>query len=453
MAINSFQDVQNALTEIQNQGNDALNNLSNQINSVNAIILDYFKKAVSLINEKLPEDSSRAFMKGFDPSKRGINGNDSDGVTWDEIYNYLVANILPSEYIDIIPNYNSKKITIELKIDDVNEKILNNVINTDGFIDIQFNEASGHLVIELNVDTLNQYLEANGITGQQGEQGVQGIQGIQGEQGEQGIQGEQGEKGDPGDPGTGLNFIDNVATYGDLPASANQGDAYFVEDDDLLYIWGASGFPPQGEGALWRGAKGEQGVQGIQGDQGEQGIQGVQGIQGIQGQKGDKGDPGDAGTLPGDGVLTIKLGDETIGTFTANQSTNTDTIIDLSNLNLGNGNEGGSIANMVQFIPAQQTQGNTINFALNDNTRHVVITPFNGVNQMSLNLITNGSYRDLFVYNTHTTSVQVFIDRDVNNNVKSIDGGSTAQAKAFHTPIAGRGFWNWNANTMTIGRN
>ena len=83
-----------------------------------------------------------------------------------------------------------------------------------------------------------------------------------------------------------INFLAGwVPTYPDLEYldDLEQGKAYLVTDENMLYIWSGDAFPPQGEGLDPRGFTGEQGPQGLQGIQGEQGIQGV------------KGDPGDAG--------------------------------------------------------------------------------------------------------------------------------------------------------------
>jgi hypothetical protein len=152
-----------------------------------------------------------------------------------------------------------------------------------------------------------------------------------------------------GPQGTSINVIGSVETEEDLPASANQNDAYIVQSNGDLYIWdvvtelwdnvgqivgpqgpeGAQG--PQGEtGAT--GATGPQGPQGIQGEvgpqgpigetgaqgetgpqgpQGEQGVQGIQGeagpqgeqgIQGVQGETGPQGIQGEAGPQGEQGI-------------------------------------------------------------------------------------------------------------------------------------------------------
>jgi hypothetical protein len=131
-----------------------------------------------------------------------------------------------------------------------------------------------------------------GSTGAPGTPGTQGIQGIPGEQGNPGIQGEPGEKGDPG---VGIKYIDDVATYADLPTDdLTEGDAYFVNADGLLYVYGATGFPDEADGIKFQGPQGIQGVQGLQGVQGQPGLQGIQGIPGEQGDPGEKGEPGDS---------------------------------------------------------------------------------------------------------------------------------------------------------------
>jgi hypothetical protein len=126
---------------------------------------------------------------------------------------------------------------------------------------------AGHIGSEQ--DFLNSLIGQKGDKGDQGDKGEQGIQGVQGIQGQQGIQ---------GDAGTGINYQNEVATYADLPATANIGDAYLNLADGKLYIYGASGWPADGNGATFMGPQGIQGPQGVQGVQGEKGDPGVLGI-------------------------------------------------------------------------------------------------------------------------------------------------------------------------------
>ena len=142
-----------------------------------------------------------------------------------------------------------------------------------------------------------------GLTGA----GVQGIQGIQGVQGAAGATGPAGPAGAQGSAGISLDIQGSVSTYANLPANAQQGDAWIVLADGRLYFRDANGFPADGQGVPFQGPQGIQGpvgATGAVGPTGAQGIQGVagpagsvgasgsagaQGIQGIQGQKGDTG--------------------------------------------------------------------------------------------------------------------------------------------------------------------
>lgn len=115
-----------------------------------------------------------------------------------------------------------------------------------------------------------------GLTGEQGPVGPPGPQGIPGVQGTPGQIGPEGPQGPQGNPGIGINYIGDIATYSDLPATATQGDAYYVMDEGLMYIYGAQGFPPQGGGVPFRGPQGLQGEQGLIGPEGPQGATGTQ---------------------------------------------------------------------------------------------------------------------------------------------------------------------------------
>ena len=68
-----------------------------------------------------------------------------------------------------------------------------------------------------------------------------------------GDKGDTGPQGPPGIPGDSvLHFKGQVATVGDLPSSGNQnGDAYYVTDEDKYYIW---------DGSTWIAAGGGTGV-------------------------------------------------------------------------------------------------------------------------------------------------------------------------------------------------
>ena len=117
-----------------------------------------------------------------------------------------------------------------------------------------------------------------------GEQGPVGPQGPQGEQGPVGLQGPRGEQGERGADGTGVQILGTKNNPGQLPSSAQPGDAYLI--DGQLWVWG---------GAQWANVGNIQGPQGIAGPQGERGMQGLQGDPGPQGERGEQGLPGPQG--------------------------------------------------------------------------------------------------------------------------------------------------------------
>ena len=131
-----------------------------------------------------------------------------------------------------------------------------------------------------------------GAAGAQGPQGATGAQGAQGPQGATGAQGEKGERGAPGakgDPGAGVHVTGSVPTAGDLPATANAGDAYIALDTGHLHVWDGDSFVDTGL---------------VQGPQGDKGDKGDQGDVGPPGAKGDPGVQGPAGGLAGYQVVT-----------------------------------------------------------------------------------------------------------------------------------------------------
>jgi len=171
-----------------------------------------------------------------------------------------------------------------------------------------------------------------GVDGPAGPAGTDGAQGIQGEQGAPGVDGlagadgPQGPQGEQGTQGIGIRFVGVVDTEADLPATAEQGDLYIVQELDpnhgFVYdattgAWVDAG-PVQGP----QGVPGADGPQGTAGVQGEQGIQGVQGEQGIDGPAGEQGSRGTGwfsgtgapaedipGSMPGDLYLDTATGD------------------------------------------------------------------------------------------------------------------------------------------------
>ena len=119
--------------------------------------------------------------------------------------------------------------------------------------------------------------------------------GPQGAKGDKGEKGDKGDTGEQGEAGIGIAYKDTVAAYTDLPAQAQFGDAYVALEDGLLYIYGAGGFPAQGEGALFKGPAGSQGPKGDTGATGLQGPKGDKGDTGATGPQGPKGDAGATG--------------------------------------------------------------------------------------------------------------------------------------------------------------
>lgn len=64
-------------------------------------------------------------------------------------------------------------------------------------------------------------------------------------------------KGEKGDVGAGVTLSGSVPTYADLgPGPWDLGAAFVVNADGLLYIYGTTGWPADGEGAAFRGERG-----------------------------------------------------------------------------------------------------------------------------------------------------------------------------------------------------
>jgi hypothetical protein len=140
-----------------------------------------------------------------------------------------------------------------------------------------------------------------GATGSPGPTGDTGPQGIAGPEGAVGPQGPQGDTGPEGPAGKGINVKGSVPTQGDLPASANDGDAYLVAASGHLFVWSGGAWVDLGDLTGPEGPQGPAGVtgpegpQGPKGDTGAQGPAGADGAPGADGAQGPKGDPGDAG--------------------------------------------------------------------------------------------------------------------------------------------------------------
>jgi hypothetical protein len=128
-----------------------------------------------------------------------------------------------------------------------------------------------------------------GPLGPQGPQGAPGAVGPQGERGPQGDTGSQGPQGAKGDPGAGVHVTGSVADEDDLPATANEGDAYIVTFTGHLHVWDGTAFVDTGP---------------VQGPEGPQGPVGDIGPQGVQGPIGPAGPAGADGGLAGYQIVT-----------------------------------------------------------------------------------------------------------------------------------------------------
>jgi hypothetical protein len=71
--------------------------------------------------------------------------------------------------------------------------------------------------------------------------------------------------GADGTDGISLSIQGTVPTYADLPADAAPGEAWVVEADGKLYDFDGDGFPPDGAGVPWVGKQGVAGPPGTQG--------------------------------------------------------------------------------------------------------------------------------------------------------------------------------------------
>jgi hypothetical protein len=121
---------------------------------------------------------------------------------------------------------------------------------------------------------------AQGPAGAVGPQGAAGPPGAAGPQGPQGATGAQGVQGAKGDPGAGVHVTGSVATEADLPATANEGDAYIVTSTGDLHVWDGTAFVNTG---LVQGPEGPQGPAGATGPQGPPGPAGPTGPAGADG--------------------------------------------------------------------------------------------------------------------------------------------------------------------------
>jgi collagen triple helix repeat protein len=124
---------------------------------------------------------------------------------------------------------------------------------------------------------------AVGAQGPAGPVGAAGPQGPTGGTGSTGATGAQGPQGVKGDPGAGVHVTGSVATAGDLPGGAAEGDAYIVTATSHLHVWDGAAWIDTG---LVRGPDGPQGATGPTGPQGPAGPTGPTGPAGADGADG-----------------------------------------------------------------------------------------------------------------------------------------------------------------------
>ncbi|APT90510.1 hypothetical protein CSPHI_05070 [Corynebacterium sphenisci DSM 44792] len=144
-----------------------------------------------------------------------------------------------------------------------------------------------------------------GPKGPQGPEGPPGPAGTQGPQGKQGIPGPEGAAGPAGpqgargEDGKSISVAGQVPTHADLPTDlteADAGKAYINDADGLLYVWGGTSWPANGNGVEFRGPAGPAGPQGPAGRDGVAGTQGPEGPEGPQGPAGPAGPEGPRGS-------------------------------------------------------------------------------------------------------------------------------------------------------------
>ncbi|MEK9987873.1 MAG: hypothetical protein VW601_05295, partial [Aquiluna sp.] len=159
-------------------------------------------------------------------------------------------------------------------------------------------------------------------------------------------------EGPQGEPGPGFDYKGNVATEADLPNDAgnpnSDGDAYFVEDVQELFAWGADD--------QWHSLgqiKGEQGDQGLQGESGDSAYEvwlkhnpGKSEEEYLESLKGEQGEDG-LGQMVGVGsTVTLDAGESATVTQNPNLSTQEKIILDfgipkgLDGINGSPGDEG-----------------------------------------------------------------------------------------------------------------
>ena len=179
-----------------------------------------------------------------------------------------------------------------------------------------------------------------GTTGATGLTGATGATGLTGATGATGL---TGATGATGAQGTSINVRGSVAAVVNLPASGNAvNDAYIVDADGDLYIWGGSSWSSAGQIVGPAGAAGATGLTGATGAAGATGLTGATGMTGAQGETGAQGDTGATGAAGERGVSalswTYKIdvantgdrdpGNDYIGFVTLPFSTSTQILVD-----------------------------------------------------------------------------------------------------------------------------
>jgi hypothetical protein len=122
-------------------------------------------------------------------------------------------------------------------------------IDPNTIVPIGANPVAGDFAIGMN-GVVGQFLDAGSVIT---------FMSIMGPAAKDGVPGRDGE------PGVGITYKDDVETYSDLPAASAgiaTGDAYFVNSEGKLYIFGESGFPVEGEGVPFQGVSGRDGAPG-----------------------------------------------------------------------------------------------------------------------------------------------------------------------------------------------
>ena len=143
-------------------------------------------------------------------------------------------------------------------------------------------------------------------------------------------------KGEQGDPGTGLNLKGSYATLSDLETAhptGSRGDAYFVEDDECVYLWDVDSAEWTNIGEL-KGPKGDTGAMPsisigtvTTGQTSSVTITGTAEYPALNFvlEKGDKGDTGSSGTISVGSTSTLPAGSSATVT---NSGTSTNAVFD-----------------------------------------------------------------------------------------------------------------------------